>query len=104
MSVFAIPGILALLVFIYLRPQEVFEAARALPFLHLFLLLTLAGFVIDLAIRKIQAKATPQLRWAVVFLIWAIITMAIGVRSMAHVSTRAEPLNGGAAQRRRRLL
>lgn len=76
---FAIPGIIALLVFIYLRPQEVFEAARTLPFLHVFLGLTVVGFVIDLAIRKIQAKPTPQFRWAVVFLLWAAVTMAIKV-------------------------
>jgi O-antigen ligase len=86
--VFAVPGILALIVFIYLRPQEVFEAVRALPFLHVFLGLTVIGFIVDLATRKIRARPTPQLTWALLFLFWAIITIVIkvpGPRAKEHV-------------------
>ncbi len=77
----AIPGIIALLTFIYLRPQEVSHTLRTLPFLHIFLGMTVVGFLIDVGMRKLQPKISPQLRWAVLFLFWCVITMVVKVPS-----------------------
>jgi len=76
---FAVPGIIALLTFIYLRPQEVSSSLRTLPFLHLFLALTVVGFAVDVGMRKIEPKISPQLRWAVLWLLWCIVTIVIKV-------------------------
>ena len=40
---FAIPGIIALVVFIYARPQEFFEHLQVVPLLYLFFGLALYG-------------------------------------------------------------
>jgi len=75
----AVPGIIALLTFIYLRPQEISERLRELPFLYLFLFATMAGFGLDVALRKLSPRPTPQLRWGVLFLFWCAVTIVVFV-------------------------
>lgn len=85
---FAVPGIIFLLTFIYLRPQEVSESLRALPFLHLFLALAVLGFAVDFGTGKLRPQLSPQLRWAGLLLLWCGITIALKVpasEAQAHV-------------------
>ncbi len=82
----ALPGILALITFVYLRPQEVSASLRTLPFLHLFLLVALVGFAADVGMKKLRPRATPQLRWAVLFFLWTLGTIALRVPSAAMTS------------------
>jgi O-Antigen ligase len=74
---FAIPGILLLLVFIYVRPLEFVPALRAVPLLYLFFALAIFGFAIDWRLRRTQPRATPQLPWVVAFVAWCLITLAV---------------------------
>jgi O-antigen ligase len=74
---FAIPGILGILLFIYLRPQEAFAPLQGVPFLYLFFALILFGAAVDLRLRVTKAIPIPALPWAVAFLIWCLITVAI---------------------------
>jgi len=73
----AIPGILLLIIFIYARPQEVLEKLRVVPFLYVFLALALFGAVIDLRLRNVRLRATPQLPWVIVFLAWSTLTVLL---------------------------
>src|SRR5215212_1550753 len=77
--VFAIPGIAALMVFILARPQEFWPLLQRVPFLHLFTALAMLGWVIDVRLRRLQPRGTPALPWAVAFLVWCLITVAIVV-------------------------
>src|SRR5262245_40434510 len=80
---FAIPGIIALVVFIYARPQEFFERMQALPLLYLFFGLALYGAVIDVRAGNLRLRATPQLGWVVAFLVYASCTVLIRAPSDA---------------------
>jgi hypothetical protein len=71
--VFAIPGICALIFFIFARPQEYFETLQKVPLLYIFCAAALGGFVIDLRLRKLQPIAAPTFTLACMFLGWAVI-------------------------------
>jgi hypothetical protein len=74
--VFAIPGIAALMVFILARPQEFWPLLQRVPFLHLFTVLAVMGWVIDVRLHRLQPRATPVLPWAIAFLLWCLVTVA----------------------------
>ncbi|TMQ21057.1 MAG: O-antigen ligase family protein [Deltaproteobacteria bacterium] len=74
---FAIPGIAALIVFILARPQEFFPLLQRVPFLHVFTVLAVLGYVIDVRLRRLQPVATPTLPWVAGFFIWTIIDTAV---------------------------
>jgi hypothetical protein len=74
---FAIPGILALVAFIYIRPQEFLAALTALPLLYIFLGLAVFGQVLDLKLRISKPRATPQLVFALLFYLWCVLSMAL---------------------------
>jgi hypothetical protein len=74
---FAIPGIAALIVFILARPQESFPLLQRVPFLHVFTVLAVLGWVIDVRLRRLQPIAAPTLPWAIGFFLWALIGTAV---------------------------
>lgn len=73
----AIPGIIALVIFIYARPQEFVASLRVVPLLYLFALLALFGLALDLRLGNSRLRATPQLPWVLGFLVWATLTVLI---------------------------
>jgi hypothetical protein len=75
--VFAIPGICALIVFILARPQELVPLLQKVPFLDLFALFALVGYIIDVRLRRLQPAATPALPWVAAFMLWAIVCTAV---------------------------
>jgi O-antigen ligase len=80
---FAIPGIIALVVFIYARPQEVFERLRVVPLLYIFCALAIFGIVLDLRLRNSRLRAAPQLPWVALFFVWSALTVLIQAPSAA---------------------
>jgi O-antigen ligase len=74
---FAIPGIAALMVFILARPQEFIPLLQRVPFLHLFTVLAVLGWVIDVRLRRLQPLASPTLPWVVAFVLWCIVGTAV---------------------------
>ena len=74
---FALPGILALLVFLYARPQEFFDSLQRVPFLYLFLVLAFFGYAVDLRLRIARPALAPQLWLVILFVIWAIVTVIV---------------------------
>jgi hypothetical protein len=75
--VLSLPGIIALIVFIYVRPQEFFAELRDLNFLYGFLLLAVAGMAIDAARKRAVLLRTPLLGFVVAFGAWCIVSLAI---------------------------
>ena len=74
---FAIPGIIALVVFIYARPQEFFERLRVVPLLYIFFGLALFGVVLDLRVGQSRLRAVPQLPWVALFFVWSSLSVLI---------------------------
>ncbi len=74
---FALPGIAFLIVFILARPQEFLPLLQRVPFLHLFTILAVFGYVIDVRLRRLQPIATNSLPWVFVLIVWAITSQAI---------------------------
>lgn len=73
---FAIPGILGLIIFVHIYPQEYFTFLQRLPLLYLFLAAAIFGMVIDLKQRLIRPMAAPQLPWMALYLVWCIAVTA----------------------------
>ncbi|HEX9102754.1 MAG TPA: O-antigen ligase family protein [Polyangia bacterium] len=78
---FAIPGIVLLLVQGYLRPQEFFVQLQSVPFLYLFFALALFGLAVDLKLRHTQLVASPLFGWVLAFVGWALFTLALRLPS-----------------------
>jgi len=74
---FSIPAIVALLTFIFVRPQEIFPVLAKIPFLYLLCGLCIFGLVIDLRLRLVKPIGTPLLLWAVLFVIWVVLSIAL---------------------------
>jgi hypothetical protein len=74
---FAIPGIAALMIFILARPQEFLPLLQRVPFLHLFTVLAVLGYVIDVRLRRLQPIASPTLPWVIAFVLWCIVGTAV---------------------------
>jgi hypothetical protein len=85
---FAIPGIIALVVFIYARPQEFFERLRVVPLLYLFFGLAVFGIVLDLRVGNARLRAAPQLPWVMLFFAWSSLTVLIRApgSALAHIT------------------
>lgn len=73
---YALPGVMLLVIFIYGRPQEFDERFENLPFLYLWLALAFAGMGLDLAIGKTKLRSTPHLKWALTIYAWCLFTLA----------------------------
>jgi hypothetical protein len=80
---FAIPGIVALVVFIYARPQEFFERLRVVPLLYVFFGLAVFGGWLDLRVGNARLRAVPQLPWVLAFFAWSAFTVLIRAPSEA---------------------
>ena len=74
---FALPGILGLVFFIFVRPQEILLDLQKLPLLYIFFALALFGFAVDLRLRVNKASPVPQLIWALLLFAWATLTILI---------------------------
>jgi len=76
---FALPGIGFLIIFILARPQEFIPLLQRVPFLHLFTVLAVLGYVIDLRLRRLQPIATNTLPWVIALFAWAVISTGINM-------------------------
>ena len=71
---FAIPGVLSLLVLTYIRPQQFIEQLHGVPLLALTYITTGIGLLIDLRLRTLRLQRAPILVPAALFFLWCIIT------------------------------
>jgi hypothetical protein len=74
---FVIPGIVALLAYIYIRPQEVWEAVRVITF-PMLLAFAAFGLVLDLSVGATKLRRPPLIVvLGVVFFVWALLTIGV---------------------------
>jgi len=73
----ALPGILALVIFLYLRPQDFFDALRDWNLIYILLGMCLLGLLRDVLRRRIRPAPAPQLGWALLFMLWCLLTLAV---------------------------
>lgn len=78
---FAIPGLCALLVFIYLRPQEVVPALDSVPFLYLFVLLAVAGLAIDVRLGWSRLRINPLIAFGAGHFLWSAASLLVVARA-----------------------
>lgn len=74
---FALPGVFLLVICLLARPLDLFPALRGLPVLHLLAALALFGFVADLRVRFTELRFPRQFGWALCFMAWCMVTVAI---------------------------
>jgi O-antigen ligase len=70
----AIPGIVGLVLLIYVRPQEFYGPLHHIPVLYLCFGLWLFGLFLDYKLGNLRLRSTPQLALAVAFFCYAAIT------------------------------
>jgi len=88
---FAIPGILALVTFIYARFQEFVEVLQVVPLLHVFFALAAFGIALDMRVGHSRLKATPQFLLVALFFAWCLITVIFSAPS--NLASRALELS-----------
>lgn len=71
---FAIFGIIGLIVFIYLKPQEFIPQLERIPFLYLFLALAVFGLAIDIRSKLVRVERGPHFWYVVCFYLWCMLT------------------------------
>ncbi len=76
---FTLPGLSALLMFLYLRPQEFIPVLQKLPLLYIFFAAAVGGLLVDLKLRLLKPIPTRSLKIAAIFFGWAIVTIAVKV-------------------------
>jgi hypothetical protein len=77
---FATPAILALLCFVYIRPQEFVPGLDRVPLLYLLVGLALVGLALDVKLRYTKLERNPLLPWVLAHLVWSLLTMAVLAR------------------------
>ncbi len=84
---FALPATVALVIFIYARPQEFFELLQTAPLLYIVCGLAIFGTVLDLRVGNAKLRSTPQLPWIVAFVLWSTATVLVRAprTAMIHV-------------------
>lgn len=90
---YAIPGILGLIVFTYIRPQEFVPSIAGIPWINMWLLLIIGGFAIDIGTGKIRKEKTPTLWWSIGFFFWTFFTLAL--KAPGEISAKFTQLTTG---------
>ena len=75
-SVFALPGICLLLIFLLARPQELFPELQKVPFLHIAAALAVFGYIVDIRLHRLQPIAANTLPWVLGFFAWTLVSVA----------------------------
>jgi hypothetical protein len=73
----ALPGILLLILFTYVRPQEWSPGLDRIPWLYLWLGMAVLGLAVDLGTRRLHLKMTPQLPWVLAVMGLAVVSLFI---------------------------
>jgi hypothetical protein len=87
---FALPGLIALVLTDFLRPQEHYAVLRSFPLLYVLTAAAALGFVLDLRLGLSRLRASPHLVPAAMFFLWCFVT--IGVRVPDQLLSRSTAL------------
>lgn len=86
---YAIPGLLALLTFIYVRPQEILPALQSVPFLYIFVLLAGLGWMLDVRLGFTRPRSSSLLWWGLGYFVWSALTFGVA-KARGGVTVPAE--------------
>jgi O-Antigen ligase len=75
---FALPGIAALVLFVFARPHEIYRIFAGIPAMYLLYALCALGVAIDVRLRLSWPRLTSQSVLAALFLVWTAIATGIG--------------------------
>ena len=87
---FAMVGIIGLMISIYMRPYEWNSDLSNLPFLQVACALALVGLVIDIGTRRTRFISNPMTPFCVFLAFWCVITLGIAAPDL--VATRWSPI------------
>ena len=71
---FILPGVLGLVLLIFVRPFEFIEALQSIPMLYLAFGLAIFGYAVDVRLGFSDVRPAPQLLWSILFFLWCVIT------------------------------
>lgn len=74
---FAVPGLVGLIVLIFLKPQEFVPILEGLPLLYLMLGATVLGLVLDLRLKLARFDPPPHWPYVIAFVIWCLTTRVV---------------------------
>jgi hypothetical protein len=80
---FAVAGVIGLLLCVFVRPQEVHPVLARIPLFYIFFLLALAGWAIDMRLRWNRLRWMPLLPWAALFWGWSFLSVVVMARWIA---------------------
>jgi hypothetical protein len=72
----ALPGIIGLVIFLYLRPQEFVPGLSEWPLIHVSLAVAVLGLAHDVVERRTRLTPAPQLPWVAPFSVWCLLGLA----------------------------
>lgn len=73
---FATPGIAALIILIYMKPQEFIPGLEGLPLLYIMLALATLGLLMDLRLGYAKIDLPPHTPYVIGLYVWCLITSA----------------------------
>ncbi|NUP11625.1 MAG: O-antigen ligase domain-containing protein [Polyangiaceae bacterium] len=76
---FSTPGIAALIVLIYMKPQEFVPGLEGLPLLYVMLGVATLGLLLDLRLAQARLDLPPQSPYVITLLVWSIVTYVVKV-------------------------
>jgi O-antigen ligase len=84
---FVLPGLAALVILIFLKPQEFVPGLEGLPLLYVFLGLTVFGLLVDLKLGFSRFDPPPQWPYVAAFVPWCLFTQVANIGGPRIVNT-----------------
>ena len=82
---FTLPGLSALLIFMYVRPQEFVLVLQKLPLLYIFFAAAVGGLLVDLKLRLLKPIPARSLLIGTLFYGWVLVTIGVKVPAAAKL-------------------
>ena len=81
---FSFFGVVGLLFFVFVRPQNFNATLQAIPLIYIFTGVALFGMAVDLRLRLMRPQWTPQMGWSIALFAWAVLSAVIKGRDPAR--------------------
>ena len=79
---FALPGTLLLLIFMFLRPHEIYPIFRGVPCMSILYAMSLLGLLVDVRLKLGRSAVPAHVRIGIACFIWALITVGVAAPQM----------------------
>ncbi len=89
---FAVPGLAALILLIYIKPQEFIPALLGLPLLYMCVALAAFGLLLDLKLGLSRFDPPPQWPWVAAFVPWCLASQVANIGAARVVASATDLL------------